>query len=101
MVDCRAYATGDVVMIDGILSGLIVSQWSRRDKPASVHFCLVPSHEATWSILGSDTTCGTSRGMGGWFDGDVGAKLECSDNNDHCLNYWLGNRLFDTCLEEI
>ena len=25
-VDCRAYATGDVVMIDGILSGLIVSQ---------------------------------------------------------------------------
>ena len=26
VVDCRAYATGDVVMIDGILSGLVVSQ---------------------------------------------------------------------------
>ena len=26
LVDCRAYAAGDVVMIDGILSGLIVSQ---------------------------------------------------------------------------
>lgn len=26
LVDCRAYASGDVVMIDGILSGLVVSQ---------------------------------------------------------------------------
>ena len=26
LFDCRAYATGDVVMIDGILSGLVVSQ---------------------------------------------------------------------------
>ncbi|MCH1592016.1 MAG: MMPL family transporter, partial [Candidatus Thalassarchaeaceae archaeon] len=26
LVDCRAYATGEVVMIDGILSGLVVSQ---------------------------------------------------------------------------
>ena len=26
LIDCRAYATGDVVMIDGILSGLVVSQ---------------------------------------------------------------------------
>ena len=26
VVDCRAYAAGDVVMIDGILSGLVVSQ---------------------------------------------------------------------------
>ena len=26
LIDCRAYATGDVVMIDGILAGLVVSQ---------------------------------------------------------------------------
>ncbi|DAC45536.1 MAG TPA: MMPL family transporter, partial [Candidatus Thalassarchaeaceae archaeon] len=26
LVDCRSYASGDVVMIDGILSGLVVSQ---------------------------------------------------------------------------
>jgi predicted RND superfamily exporter protein len=26
LVDCRAYASGDVVMIDGILSGLVISQ---------------------------------------------------------------------------
>ena len=29
--------------------------------------------------------------MGGWFDGDLGAKLECFDHNDHCVNHWFGH----------